>query len=43
MFFIHDLFVVTFALIGWTQVIDFARMDATNNEILDGVRFFLPL
>jgi hypothetical protein len=39
-FFLHDLFVVTFALIGWTHVMDFARMDATHNERLDGVRFF---
>jgi hypothetical protein len=25
------------------QIIVFARMDSTNNEILDRVRFFLPL
>ena len=43
LFFIHNLFVMTFAFISWAQVIDFARMDATNNEILDRVRFFLPL
>jgi hypothetical protein len=43
LFFIHDLFVMTFTFISWAQVIDFARMDATNNEILDRVCFFLPL
>ena len=42
-FFISNLFIMTFAFIGLAQIIDFARMDATNNEILDRVRFFLPL
>jgi hypothetical protein len=32
-----------FAFIGLAQIIDFARMDATKNEMLDRVRFFLPL
>ncbi len=43
MFFISNLFVMTFALIGWAQVIDCARRDPTNKQMLDGVRFFLPL
>jgi hypothetical protein len=42
-FFISDLFIMTFAFIGLAQIIDFARMDATNNEMLERVRFFLPL
>ena len=42
-FFIRNLFIMTFAFIGLTQIIDFARMEATNNEVLDRVRFFLPL
>src|SRR5215813_13048213 len=37
---IHNLFVMPFTFIRWAQVIDFARMDATNNEILDRVCFF---
>ena len=41
-FFISNLFIMTFAFIGLTQIIDFASMDAAKNEILDGVRFFLP-
>jgi hypothetical protein len=43
LFFIHDLFVMTFTFISWAQVIDFACMDTTNNEILDRVCFFWPL
>ena len=42
-FFISNLFIMTFACIGLTQIIDFARMDSANNEILDRVGFFLPL
>ena len=42
-FFISNLFIMTFAFIGLAQIIDFARMEAAKNEILDGVRFFLPL
>ena len=42
-FFISDLFIMTFAFIGLTQIIAFARMEAANNEILDRVCFFLPL
>ena len=42
-FFISDLFIMTFTLISWAQIIDFARMESTNNEILDCMRFFLPL
>jgi hypothetical protein len=42
-FLINNLFVMPFAFIGATQVIDFARMEATNNEVLDRVCFFLPL
>jgi hypothetical protein len=34
---------MTFAFIGLAQIIDFACMDAANNEILDRVGFFLPL
>jgi hypothetical protein len=34
---------MTFAFIGLAQIIHFPRMDATNNEILDRVCFFLPL
>jgi hypothetical protein len=42
-FFISNLFLLTFAFIGLAQIIDFARMDSANNEILDRVCFFLPL
>ena len=42
-FFISDLFIMTFAFIGLTQIIDFARMEAAKDEILDRVCFFLPL
>ncbi len=42
-FFISNLFIMSFPLIGLAQIIDFARMEATNNEVLDRVRFFLPL
>ena len=42
-FFISNLFLMTFAFIGLAQIIHFPRMDAANNEILDRVRFFLPL
>ena len=42
-FFISNLFIMTFAFIGLAQIIDFASMDAAKNEILDCVRFFLPL
>ena len=42
-FFISDLFIMTFTLISWAQIIDFARMESTNNEMLDCMGFFLPL
>ena len=42
-FFISNLFIMPFALVSLAQIIDFARMDAANNEILDRVCFFLPL
>jgi len=42
-FFINNLFIVPFAFIGLAQIIHFPSMDAANNEILDRVRFFLPL
>jgi hypothetical protein len=42
-FFISNLFIMTFAFIRLTQIIDFARMEAAKNEILDRVCFFLPL
>jgi len=42
-FFIHNLFIMTFAFISLAQIVDFARMESTNNEMLDRVRFFLPL
>ena len=42
-FFISNLFIMTFAFIGLTQIIDFARMEAAKNEIFDRVCFFLPL
>jgi hypothetical protein len=42
-FFISNLFIMPFAFIGLTQIIDFARMEAAKNEVLDRVRFFLPL
>ena len=42
-FFISNLFIMTFAFIGLAQIIHLPRMDAANNEILDRVRFFLPL
>jgi hypothetical protein len=42
-FFISNLFIMTFAFIGLTQIIDFARIEAAKNEILDRVCFFLPL
>ena len=42
-FFISNLFIVTLALIGLTQIIHFPSMEAANNEILDRVPLFLPL
>jgi hypothetical protein len=42
-FFIGYLFIMAFPFVGLAQIIDFARMETANNEILDGVRFFLPL
>ena len=42
-FFINNLFIMTSAFISLAQIIDFARMDSANNEILDRVGFFLPL
>ena len=42
-FFIRNLFIVPLAFIRSAQIIDFARMDSANNEILDCVCFFLPL
>lgn len=42
-FFISNLFIMPFAFIGLTQIIDFARMEAAKHEILDRVCFFLPL
>ena len=41
--FISNPFVMPFAFISLAQIIDFARLDAANNEILDRVCFFLPL
>jgi hypothetical protein len=42
-FFSSNLFIMTVAFIGLTQIIDFARIEAAKNEILDRVCFFLPL
>ena len=42
-FFIGYLFIMAFPFVGLAQIIDFARMETANNEVLDGVRFFLPL
>ena len=42
-FFISYLFIMSFPFIGLAQVIDCARMESTKNQILDRVRFFLPL
>src|SRR5216683_668779 len=42
-FFISYLFIMSFPFIGLAQVIDFARMESTNHQMLDRVRFFLPL
>src|SRR5215470_4289492 len=42
-FFIRNLFIMPFAFIGLTQIIDFACMEAAKHEILDRVCFFLPL
>jgi hypothetical protein len=42
-FFISHLCIMTFAFIGLTQIIDFARMEAAKNKMLDRVGFFLPL
>jgi len=42
-FFLSNLFLMAFAFIGLAQIIDFARMDAAKNEMLDRVGFFLPL
>src|SRR5215831_17899933 len=39
-FFINNLFIMTSAFIGLAQIIDFVRMDATTNDILDCVGFF---
>src|SRR5713101_4007098 len=38
----RGVFIMAFPLVGLAQIIDFARMETANNEILDGVRFFLP-
>jgi hypothetical protein len=42
-FFISNLFLMPFAFIGLTQIIDFARREAAKNEILERVCFFVPL
>ena len=42
-FFIGYLFIMAFPFVGLAQIIDFARMETANNEMLDGMRFFLPL
>jgi hypothetical protein len=42
-FFISHRFIMTFAFIGLAQRIDFTRMEAANNEMLDRVGFFFPL
>jgi hypothetical protein len=42
-FCISNLFIMTFAFVRLAQIIDFARMEATKNKILDRVCFFLPL
>jgi hypothetical protein len=42
-FFISNLFIMPFAFVSLAQIIDFARKDSANNEILDRVCFFLPL
>ncbi len=42
-FFIGYLFIMAFPLVGLAQIMDFARMETANNEMLDGGRFFLPL
>ena len=42
-FFISNLFLMPFAFIGLAHISHFPSMEAANNEILDRVRFFLPL
>jgi hypothetical protein len=42
-FFISNPLIMLLACIGLTQIIDFACLESTNNEMLDRVRFFLPL
>lgn len=42
-FVISNLFVMPFTFVGLAQVIDFARMETANDEILDRMRFFFPL
>ena len=42
-FFISNLFIMPFTFVGLAQIVDFACMEAANNEILDCMRFFLPL
>jgi hypothetical protein len=35
--------IMPFAFVSLTQIVDLACMEAANNEILDCMRFFLPL
>lgn len=43
MFFINDLFVMTFTLVGLAQVMDLSRSNSANHHIFDRMRFFFPL
>ena len=42
-FFINNLFVMSFADIGLAQIMDLARLEVSKNNILDRMCFFLPL
>ncbi len=42
-FFVNNLFVMSFADISLTQIMYLARLEVSKNNILDRMRFFLPL
>ena len=42
-FFINNLFVMSFANISLAQIMYLARLEVSKNNILDRMRFFLPL
>jgi hypothetical protein len=42
-FFINNFFVMSFADTGLTQIMSLACLEVSKNDILDRMRFFLPL